>query len=282
MAPQHFKCPQKPQGQWGSGPAFSQNAGFLPNQSTYGSGPMNTRNGNGNKRFQNSNRGRAHQGRNRGNQSRNGNNNNNFSDAHDQNWPVDRSQRNFNNQVRDQSQRSHFQSPLDQPQWNQYNSNQGRKNNWNNGQHNHNPKKGYFNHQENWQPFNNNNRKHCGRQASNNHAHPPFHSNRLESDLQIIASGNFPQAPIAPFGMIQSISEENDIEMPDAPPFEEEAYNYAPALEEIWALQAHQNDVDSLMWQFSNEIYELKQRHKELGDAVMFMYLRSRGVSPQG
>ena len=94
------------------------------------------------------------------------------------------------------------------------------------------------------------------------------------------------------------MQQENDIEMPDAPPFEDETYNYAPALEEIWALQAHKNNVsanhslgvtfgtnagqvDSLMWQFSNEIDELKQQHKELGDVVMFMYLRSRGVSPQ-
>lgn len=89
--------------------------------------------------------------------------------------------------------------------------------------------------------------------------------------------------------------------MPDAPPLEEAISNYAPILEGILnrALQAHQTNVrtkclleafletnkrqvDSLRWQVSNEIDELKRQNRELSDAVICMFLQSRGASPQG
>lgn len=213
MALPYFNHPQRSQGQRGSGPAFNQNAGFLPSQTTYGSGPKNIRNGTENPRFQNQNHGRGRRGRNRRTQQRNGGNGN-FSGApdfdrngNDQNWPVDHRQQTFNHQVRDQSQNSHFQSPLGQPHWDQQNSNQGRRSNGGNRHRNYNdPNNGSFNLQENWQPHNKDNRGRNNRQASNYHAHPSFHSKGIESDLsEIIASASYSQAPLVPFGMLQFI-----------------------------------------------------------------------------
>ncbi|KAK5791608.1 hypothetical protein VI817_006917 [Penicillium citrinum] len=255
-------------------------------------GPKNIRNGTENPRFQNQNHGRGRRGRNRRTQQRNGGNGN-FSGApdfdrngNDQNWPVDHRQQTFNHQVRDQSQNSHFQSPLGQPHWDQQNSNQGRRSNGGNRHRNYNdPNNGSFNLQENWQPHNKDNRGRNNRQASNYHAHPSFHSKGIESDLsEIIASASYSQAPLVPFGMLQFIHKDEDIEMPDAPPLEEAISNYAPILEGILnrALQAHQTNVDSLRWQVSNEIDELKRQNRELSDAVICMFLQSRGASPQG
>jgi hypothetical protein len=280
----------RPSGQWGNGPAFSQNAGFLPNNTTYGSGPKNNRN----KKKNNYKKKNARNGNFSG--SKQGDN------LH-YDPSVPKGPRRYQNQNHRQSQNSYPQSTPHQPRWNQQTSNQGqgyKGNNYCNQKHG-----GHVQHPSKYQeqPLSfqvHGHPKHP--QAPYQHQRPsPFTALNDSFDAIISeAAPPFSQGPFNHFGKAQ----DGDIEMPDAPPLDQYIYDYQSVsgfpssaiqtrgyanfdlkvLERILnqALQSQEINVNTLICQVSNEICELKRHNKELSDTVINIFLRSWGVPPQG
>ncbi|CAI7648806.1 unnamed protein product [Penicillium pancosmium] len=280
---------QGPNGQWGNGPAFSQNAGFLPNNTTYGSGPKNNRNWNWKPQIQ----GQGHNQNPRGRKNKNKNKKKNaakrdFSGSQQGYNPrydpgVPKGPRQNQDQNHHQSQNFYPQSSPHQPRWNQQTPNQGRGYNGNN--HRNEQHDGYMQNQSNYQENQRPDFYHghpIHHQVPYQHPSPgPFYD--LDDSLDSIISDAaplFPQGPFIHFGK----AEENDIEMPDAPPLDQYVYDYQSVLERIvgQALQSQQVNVDALMYQVFNEIGELKRQNRELNDTVINMFLKSWGIQPQG